>query len=109
MTTEPTTVIVLVKGNYGNNAVHFTADDWRVSAAGRLTVYAAGGVHAADFDAGQWLCVIDDRHRQPDLSTGALKAAQRALALIHEGCATGNMTFGQIARIAADGLMEVNT
>lgn len=107
MSGDAATLIVLMPGTYGLSSVHFTGDGWQVTAAGRLIVRAGREV-AGEFAPGHWAAVVDDSHRQPDLSSGALIAARRALARIHEGCGTG-MTIGQIARLAEDGLMEVST
>lgn len=105
--TDQKTVMVLFKGGaYGGlSSVTFTADTWHV-ADGRLHIRAAGQ-DVAVFPRGHWLGVLDDAHRQPDLSSGAMLAARRALANIARECANGRQASIQfIDKLARDGLME---
>lgn len=103
------TIIVLFStGSYGMSSVHFTASHWFVRDDGRLVV-STTLQEAGEFAAGQWIAVVDDDYRQPDLAASSLTAAQHALERIADGCARGSLTMSQIARIASDGLMEVRT
>lgn len=107
---ETGTVIVLITsgGSYASmSSVHFSASRWEVSrGTGRLTVWD-GEILAGEFPEGRWIAVVDDKCRQPDMNASALTAAQNALERIADGVARGSLTMGQIARLAADGLMEV--
>lgn len=100
------TLLVLMPGPHSLASVRLAADGWTVR-AGKLTL-RYGAEPAAEFAPGQWAGVVDDSRMQAEAIFGGLLAARRALGQIAEGCREGWLRdLDRIARIAADGLMEV--
>lgn len=104
--TDQSGVLVLIPGTYSVSSVRLAADAW-TSRAGKLIV-RNGEQPVAEFSPGQWAGVVADSHLVSEAVFGGLLAARRALAQIAEGTRDGWLRdLDKIARIAADGLMEV--
>lgn len=103
-------VVLVPGGQYGGMlTLRIAASSWTISTDGCLNVFAEGeDAASATFSSTSWAGVIDDQHLQPETAAGALAAARRALAQIAHGCRDGWLRDpAKIARIASDGLMEV--